>query len=116
MRILLLGSTGQLGLTVVDPSEIQDAVNITKHSVYKATRKHVDFSQDTETVLCDLQLLLEESDPDVLVNCAAYTDVTGAEYDPVGVSRVNHYGVAAIIKSLRLHKRIFKNQGKYGSG
>ena len=77
MKIVIIGSGGQLG---------SDCCNI--------------LSSENETIGCDLPRVdigsrasvdnyLNETQPDVIVNCAAYTNVDGAESDRAAAIAVN---------------------------
>lgn len=66
MKLLVLGSTGRVGLQVLH--DYPDAVGI--------SRAWADLSE-----LPQVSRLLRNLDPDVVINCAAYTDVDGCEKD-----------------------------------
>ena len=81
MTILLLGATGQLG------REWQDFLKSGDHPAVQL----VTFSSD-QLDITRTRALAEElrgRRPDVVVNCAAYTDVDGAEEDRDTARRVN---------------------------
>ena len=83
-KALISGSNGQLGncLKATEPEEM-------------VTR----FCDRTEFDLTDqmsMAAALDEFIPDYVVNCAAYTNVDGAETDEAGAMAVNHKGVAAL--------------------
>ena len=89
MKALVTGAAGQLGLEI---SRV--------------------FAQDGEVValprdrldICDHEAVLQvaiETRPDVILNCAAYNDVDGAETDPVGAMQVNGFGVRSLAAAAR---------------
>jgi dTDP-4-dehydrorhamnose reductase len=81
MRIALTGATGQLGreLTALAPRA--------GHEVVAADRHRCDVTRPGAA-----RRLLAECRPDALVNCAAWTDVDGAEASPDEAFRVNALG------------------------
>lgn len=78
MRILVTGAGGMLGRDVVRAAEY---VN---HEVIALPRAELDVG-DRRT----LRRTVRDLSPDAVVNCAAWTDVDGAESDPEGAARVN---------------------------
>ena len=89
MKALVTGAAGQLGLEI---SRV--------------------FAQDGEVValprarldICDHAAVLQvtrETRPDVILNCAAYNDVDGAEADPVAALQVNGFGVRSLAAAAR---------------
>ena len=89
MKALVTGAAGQLGLEL--------------------TRV---FGQDGEVValprarldICDHEAVLHvtrETRPDVILNCAAYNDVDGAETDPGAAMQVNGFGVRSLAAAAR---------------
>lgn len=87
MKILVNGASGQLG---------REVVNLLSpiHSVHG-------FSSDKWNVADGAQTrdIVTRERPDVVIHCAAYTNVDQAEDDPVAAFRVNAYGarnVAAV--------------------
>src|SRR4051794_13864215 len=82
MRILVTGAGGMLGHDVVRAAEY---VN---HEVMGLPRAELD-ATDRDAV----RRAVVGAAPDAVVNCAAWTDVDGAEDDPEGAARLN--GLAA---------------------
>jgi len=80
MRILVTGAGGQLGL------ELKDLL-ARDHKVAALTRKELDIA-DAQAV----ERALEEYDPELVVNAAAYTNVDGCETEPDLAYRVNALG------------------------
>jgi dTDP-4-dehydrorhamnose reductase len=84
MRILVTGANGQLGRTIV-------ASFATGHDVTPATVHELDI-RDRAAVARTFAAVR----PQVVVNCAAYTDVDGSEEHPVDALEVNAFGVRAL--------------------
>jgi dTDP-4-dehydrorhamnose reductase len=82
MKILIAGAEGQLG------KEISDTMLRRGHDVFAKNRQALDIA-DVQTVNDAIAGLT----PDVVINCAAYNDVDGAETDWQGASLVNGTGV-----------------------
>ncbi len=79
MKILLLGGSGQLGRAL--RPVLGEAVAAAPGS------KELDIAD-----LSAVRAALAADAPDVVVNCAAWTDVDGAEADPEGAFRINSVG------------------------
>lgn len=84
-RILVLGAGGMLGRDVV-PACIARG-----HEVFAATRADLDV---TSAQACDE--IIEDVRPAIVINCAAYTDVDGAEIDTEKAMDVNKTGAAFV--------------------
>jgi len=78
MRILVLGAGGQLG------SEWQTFLNERKMDVHPYTSGDVDITNSKE-----VGQVIEDVSPDLLINCAAYTDVDRAEEERERALEVN---------------------------
>jgi dTDP-4-dehydrorhamnose reductase len=89
MRILLLGSAGQVGRELIRPLRRD-------HELICAARSE---GADWLIDLADAKgvaRMLKEVDPDCVVNAAAYTAVDAAEADPATAKRVNTDGPARL--------------------
>ncbi len=78
MRLLVTGAAGMLGTDVVAAAE-RDG-----HAVVALARADLDIS-DAAAV----RDAIAAAAPDAVVNCAAWTDVDGAEADEAGATRIN---------------------------
>ena len=59
-------------------------------------REHLDVSNETAVIDAVAAVY-----PDVVINCAAYNDVDGAEHEPDAALRVNAFGVLALARAAR---------------
>ena len=85
MKILVLGSKGQLGQC------LNDQLAITEHEVLYTSRRQIDITDFEET---NKQIL--KISPDVVINATAYTAVDKAEEECEAANLVNHHAVANI--------------------
>jgi dTDP-4-dehydrorhamnose reductase len=85
MKILVLGSKGQLGQC------LNDQLAITAHDVVYTSRGQIDI---TEFEVTKAQIL--EISPDIVINATAYTAVDKAEEEHQAADRINHLAVANI--------------------
>jgi dTDP-4-dehydrorhamnose reductase len=89
MRVLLTGAHGLLGTAVAEAFS-------RAHEVHRAPRAALDIT-DADAVARAVSLFK----PDVIVNCAAYNDVDGAEKDAITAFSVNALGVLALARAAR---------------
>ncbi len=92
MRILVTGSNGQLG------REIRDLI-----SYYNGS--HFIFKDLPELDICDFNSLknfIKSNNVNVIINCAAYTDVDKAEQDVQNAKKINSDGVLNLVNSLKI--------------
>ncbi len=87
MKILVLGSKGQLGQC------LNDQLAITEHDVVYTSRGQIDIAEFEVT---KAQIL--EISPDIVINATAYTAVDKAEEEHQAADRINHLAVANISK------------------
>jgi dTDP-4-dehydrorhamnose reductase len=85
MRVLVAGAGGMLGRDLVAAARERD------HDVVGLAHNALDI---TDRSSVDRAMSLHR--PDVVVNCAAFTDVDGAEADEKGAMRVNDEGAALL--------------------
>jgi dTDP-4-dehydrorhamnose reductase len=81
VKLLVCGAAGMLGQDVVR------AAGLANHEVVALDRATLDVT-DSRAVA----RLVERETPDAVLNCAAYTDVDGAEHEPDAAMRVNADG------------------------
>jgi dTDP-4-dehydrorhamnose reductase len=84
---LVVGAGGQLGEAMTDQLSV-------RHAVVPVTRRELDVTS-AEAVLA----LATDVMPDVIVNCSAYTNVDGAEDDPVAALEVNAMAVRLLARA-----------------
>ena len=85
LRLLVTGAGGMLGRAVVEAARQRG------HDVFAATRAQLDVT--LEAVVRPAML---EWRPDTVVNCAAYTDVDGAERERAAADAVNNVGAGLV--------------------
>lgn len=91
MKILVLGSQGQLGRC------LQDQLSATDHEVTYLGRADTDITNFSET-----SARLFELQPDVVINASAYTAVDTAETEQSLADQVNHLAVGNLAKSCEI--------------
>jgi dTDP-4-dehydrorhamnose reductase len=85
MRLLVTGAAGMLGRDVVA------AANDAGHDVVALARADLDIT-DADAV----RAAMRDSRPDAVINCAAWTDVDGAEADEPAATAVNGDGAGNV--------------------
>jgi dTDP-4-dehydrorhamnose reductase len=85
VRVLIAGAGGMLGGDTVR------AVAARGHETIGLTHAELDVTR-----AADVNRVLYEVKPDAVINCAAWTDVDGAEADEPGAMRVNDAGAALL--------------------
>lgn len=91
MKVLVTGATGQLGSDVIESLLMQG------FDVYGVSRKDADLSQDRKMVQ-----IISSIKPDVVVHCAAYTDVERAEIEVEQCRLVNAEATAYIAEICKI--------------
>ena len=87
MRILVTGAAGQLGAAIaLDYAGRADVLPV--------TRKALDIGDGGA-----VETLVARQHPDAVINCAAYTDVDGAEDHAIDALRVNTMAVGALARA-----------------
>ena len=89
MRVLVTGARGLLGAAII--REFSSSAD-----VRALDRAALDVSDDAAVAAA-----VAAHRPDVVINCAAYNDVDGAETDPVTALRVNAFAVLALSRAAR---------------
>jgi dTDP-4-dehydrorhamnose reductase len=92
MKVAVTGAAGMLGQDLVD------ACIERGHEVYALGRAELDV---TDAEMCDE--VVADVRPDAVLNCAAWTDVDGAEADEAGAMRVNDTGAAHLAGAAAKH-------------
>lgn len=88
MRVLVTGANGQLGATIVRAFSDADVI--------AHTRASLDIT-DTAAV----GRVVHDASPDVIVNCAAFNDVDGAESAPGDALAVNAFALRGLARAAR---------------
>lgn len=88
MRVLVTGANGQLGATIVRAFSDADVI--------AHTRSSLDIT-DTAAV----GRVVHAASPDVIINCAAFNDVDGAESTPGEALAVNAFSLRALARAAR---------------
>lgn len=88
LRLLVTGAGGMLGRAVVEAARQRG------HDVFAATRAQLDVTAEAA-----VRPAMLEWRPDAVVNCAAYTDVDGAERDRVAADAVNHVAAGLVAEA-----------------
>jgi dTDP-4-dehydrorhamnose reductase len=85
---MITGAAGMLGLDVTDACVAKD------HETFALPRAQLDIADpaDVDEALSDIR-------PDVIINCAAYTDVDGSEADEATAMKVNDTGAGLVAKA-----------------
>jgi dTDP-4-dehydrorhamnose reductase len=89
MRLLVTGAGGLLGAAVI--REFQHDAH-----VRACDRRQLDVTDEAA-----VDALVADARPDVIVNCAAYNDVDGAEREPKTALDVNAFGVLTLARAAR---------------
>lgn len=89
MRIAVVGSEGQLGAAIV-----HECVREGGHDVIAFTHSMLDITNDGH-----VRGVIARARPDVIVNCAAYNDVDGAEGRALDALSINAFAVRALARA-----------------
>jgi dTDP-4-dehydrorhamnose reductase len=85
VRVLVTGAAGMLG------QEVTAACHARDHEVVALTHAALDITSPAA-----VEGAMSRYRPDAVVNCAAFTDVDGAEDDETGAMRINDEGAALL--------------------
>lgn len=83
MKIILLGAYGRLGTAIEN--------TLTEHSFLTPMKQEVDLTNSSQ-----VNDYLASHPADIVVNCAAYNNVDGAEQDPAVAERINAESAGAV--------------------
>tara|TARA_B100000212_G_scaffold333361_1_gene302751 strand:+ start:695 stop:1561 length:867 start_codon:yes stop_codon:yes gene_type:complete len=87
MRVILIGKNGQLGKSIRNLTKL----NKHNHNFTFVGRETLDLSNDD-----NIQDYFENNEFDIIINCAAYTNVDKAEKEPEVANQVNHLAVSRL--------------------
>jgi len=87
VRIVVTGAAGQLGTTIARAYQ-------RRGQVLPVTRAELDLGD-----LAAVEAFIARERPDIVINCAAYNNVDGAEDDPIAAIRVNALAVRAMARA-----------------
>lgn len=90
MNILVTGANGQLG------TSLRDITHNTTHNYIFTDVAELDIT-DSDAV----STMVQRENIDIIINCAAYTQVDAAEDDPVNADRINHIAVRNLAHAAR---------------
>jgi dTDP-4-dehydrorhamnose reductase len=82
MKVLITGSRGQLGIELIKQLSGKEQYILIETDVH-----NLDITDQKQVFE-----LIEEQKPDVIINCAAYTNVDGCEANEIDASKVNAIG------------------------
>ncbi len=93
MNILVTGSAGQLG------SEFRALKpNYPSHTYFFTTEENLDITNRS-----DVEEFVSKNEIDVIINCAAFSNIDLAEEDEIECDRINHYGVSILASIAEKH-------------
>jgi dTDP-4-dehydrorhamnose reductase len=90
MKFLVVGAGGQLGQAMVGRLQVA-------HEVAARTSADLDITRSA-----DVAAAVASARPDVIVNCAAYNDVDGAQTEPMRALAVNAWGPLHLARAARV--------------
>jgi dTDP-4-dehydrorhamnose reductase len=94
-RVVVTGAAGQLGSTVVDRLS-------PRCEIVPFTRAELDIADDEK-----VRATMASIAPDVVINCAAYNDVDGAESNAMAALTANSLGVRALARAAAAARATF---------
>jgi dTDP-4-dehydrorhamnose reductase len=111
MRVLVTGAAGHLGAAIVQgftrPSGTPGTSGTLRtYNVTALSRAELDIADDRA-----VRDAVARIAPDVIVNCAAYNDVDGAEDDPVRAFKVNAFAVQALAREAAARRAALVHYG-----
>lgn len=98
-RIVVTGAAGQLGTTIATDFA-------TRATIVPATRQVLELGDGPA-----IEAFISRARPDVVINCAAYNDVDGAEDHAVDALRVNAMAVRAMARAASVAGAVFVHYG-----
>lgn len=107
MNVLVIGAGGQLGTEIRNVAQSDSTKKGKKiQYVYADIAASGDIRQIDITDEDAVMRLVKEVGPDVIVNCAAYTDVEKAQGNPEDADMLNHLAVASLSEAARENKAV----------
>ena len=94
MKILITGSSGQLGRELIN--QFSNHEEIINHKIIAPTRKELNLKDER---LCENFIL--DISPDLIINLAAYTDVENAEKNIEDAFKINSFAPRAFAKAIK---------------
>ena len=91
MRILVIGKNGQVGQSIQNLVNKTSNSNLSDYGFVFVGRDELDLSK-----AINIQAYFEKNKFDVVINCAAFTDVEKAEVDENEASLINHMAVKEV--------------------
>lgn len=88
VRIILMGASGQLG------TDCLHALERKPYELLALTRQELDFANENK-----IFEVIEDFNPDIVINACAYTAVDKAEEDITLANQINHLSVAALARA-----------------
>jgi dTDP-4-dehydrorhamnose reductase len=92
MKVVVTGAAGQLGQDVMQELERKN------HQAFGADRQQLDITKEKEVLA-----FISEVKPDVILHCAAYTNVDAAEENEDAAYQVNAAGTEYLAKAAKLN-------------
>ena len=100
MKVLVLGSTGLLGIPLSAKLE-QEGYTVIRHGYKSLSDYQVDM-----TILSNAKMMLNEVNPDVVINLIALTSIDACEKDPNSAYLLNVRTVENLISWAKNHNRV----------
>lgn len=91
MRVLVIGKNGQVGQSIQNLVNKTSNSNLSDYGFVFVGRDELDLSKAS-----NIQAYFEKNKFDVVINCAAFTDVEKAEVDENDASLINHIAVKEV--------------------
>ena len=88
-KIIIFGKDGQLGKEVQEQFLRDKTYNVTSFNKYEVDIK----------IISQIENVVKDIKPDIIINCAAYTNVDATEINPGLGSLINTHGVANVAKN-----------------
>ena len=88
-KIIIFGKDGQLGKEVKEQFLRDKTYNVISFNKYEVDIK----------IISQIENVVKDIKPDIIINCAAYTNVDATEINPGLGSLINTHGVANVAKN-----------------